>query len=283
MMTSTTIPGNDFLDILFSGRNKDYGAYALRRRYDQRVRNAIMGTASIALVIIGGYIVNNQVMASRTPIRSMVPVVDPIKLSEAVLPPEQLTPPPPPPPPSMPPPARANVAYVTPVVSSEALETEVPPVTALEHNSVGLTNTTGDINGIDADQLLPQAGAGGIVEAPVVTEREDRERIWTGGVEIMPSFPGGMEALGRYLSSHLHYPRMALENNISGTVYVQFVVDYEGNIKDIRLAGIPKGGGLDEEAMRVIEGMPKWKPGKQNGHPVSVLYNLPVRFAMKEI
>ena len=65
-MKTSTISGNDFLDILFKGRNKDYGAYELRRKYDKRVRNAIMGTASIALVIIGAYTVSNHLMASVT-------------------------------------------------------------------------------------------------------------------------------------------------------------------------------------------------------------------------
>jgi len=89
-----------------------------------------------------------------------------------------------------------------------------------------------------------------------------------------------MDALGRYLGAHIRYPHLAAENGIEGVVYVQFVVDYEGNIKDVKLTGARKGGGLDEEAMRVIRGMPQWKPGKQNGRPVSVLYNLPVRFQL---
>lgn len=277
-MTSTTLPGNDFLDILFNGRNKEYGAYALRRKYDQRVRNAILGTASIALVVIGGYAVNNKLMASVTHTR-VAPST--IILDHFDLPADEAkTPPPPPPPPSTPAPARPSVAFVAPVISREVEETEVPPITELQHSSVGLTTTAGDVNGIDADALLPNAGTGGIVEAPVVSEREDRDHVFT-GVEIPPSFPGGEEALARYLGSHLRYPQLASETGVSGVVFVQFVVDYEGNVKDVKPVGARKGAGLEEEASRVIKAMPKWKPGKQNGRAVSVLYNIPVNFRLE--
>lgn len=277
-MTSTTPPGNDFLDILFNGRNKEYGAYALRRKYDQRVRNAILGTASIALVVIGGYALNNKLVASATHTRTLP---SPIVLDHFEMPVDEVkTPPPPPPPASAPAPARPSVAFVAPVISREVEETEVPPITELQHSSVGLTTTTGDVNGIDADALLPQAGTGGIVEAPVVAEREDRDHVFT-GVEIPPSFPGGEEALARYLGSHLHYPQLASETGVSGIVFVQFVVDYEGNVKDVKPVGARKGAGLEEEAARVIKGMPKWRPGKQNGRTVSVLYNIPVNFHLE--
>ena len=276
-MTSTTLPGNDFLDILFNGRNKEYGAYALRRKYDQRVRNAILGTASIALVVIGGYALNNTLMASVMHTRITPP---PIVLDHFDMPVDEVkTPPPPPPPPSAPAPARPSVAFVAPVVSREVEETEVPPITELQHSSVGLTTTAGDVNGIDADELLPQVGTGGIVQAPVVAEREDRDHVFT-GVEIPPAFPGGEDALARYLGDHLRYPQLASETGVSGIVFVQFVVDYEGNIKDVKPVGARKGAGLEEEATRVIKGMPKWRPGKQNGRTVSVLYNIPVNFRL---
>ena len=97
----------------------------------------------------------------------------------------------------------------------------------------------------------------------------------------MPQFPGGGEAaLIKYLSQNIKYPPMARESNISGNVYVTFLVDKDGKVKDAKiLRGI--GGGCDEEALRVVSHMPDWKPGKQNGRPVMVQYNLPVRFTLK--
>lgn len=281
-MTSTTLPGNDFLDILFNGRNKEYGAYALRRKYDQRVRNAILGTASIALVVIGGYALNNTLMASVTHTRITMPPVVPITPIEPILPPEKVvTPPPPPAIASTPPPVMASVTFTSPPnITRDDVpeEDEVPPITELEHKAVGLRTSDGPDDGIDPG-LVPSVGTG-VVEAPVAAVRDDHDEIFR-FVEIPPSFPGGEEALARYLGNHLRYPQLASETGVSGTVFVQFVVDYEGNVKDVKPVGARKGAGLEEEATRVIKAMPKWRPGKQNGRAVSVLYNIPVNFHLE--
>ncbi|HSG67279.1 MAG TPA: energy transducer TonB [Bacteroidales bacterium] len=98
-------------------------------------------------------------------------------------------------------------------------------------------------------------------------------------VELAPSFPGGTAALKQYLSENLVYPTLAREANIQGTVYLQFIVGKSGEIRDVTiLRGI--GGGCDEEAVRVVQSMPRWNPGKQRGVPVIVRFNLPVRFIL---
>ena len=96
--------------------------------------------------------------------------------------------------------------------------------------------------------------------------------------EVIPEWKDGKEALFGYLSSNLHYPKEALQKCISGTVYVQFIVEKDGSINENvkLLRGI--GYGCDEEAMRVVKNMPKWKPGKQSGEPVRVYWNLPIKF-----
>jgi protein TonB len=99
-------------------------------------------------------------------------------------------------------------------------------------------------------------------------------------VEEMPSFPGGDAALLAFLYKELRYPSLALESKIQGLVVVQFIIDEKGNITQPTITrGI--GGGCDEEAIRVVNAMPVWKPGKQRGRPVKVRYNLPVRFQLK--
>jgi protein TonB len=99
-------------------------------------------------------------------------------------------------------------------------------------------------------------------------------------VESMPEFPGGYSELYEYLGKNIKYPVMAKESGIQGKVYVTFVVEIDGSITDVRtIRGI--GGGCDEEAIRVVQAMPKWKPGKQRGKPVRVQYNLPVRFTLQ--
>lgn len=100
-------------------------------------------------------------------------------------------------------------------------------------------------------------------------------------VEHMPSFPGGEDALMQYLSAHIRYPKVARENGIMGTVVVQFDVDKQGYISHVTTVGARKGGGLEEEAIRVTSEMPRWKPGMQNGHKVNVRYALPIRFVLQ--
>jgi protein TonB len=110
-------------------------------------------------------------------------------------------------------------------------------------------------------------------------EAVEEEQIFT-IVEEMPSFQGGEAELFKYLGKAIKYPQMAQESGISGVVYVTFVVDKDGKIRDAKvLRGI--GGGCDEEAIRVVKAMPAWKPGKQRGKPVTVQYNLPIRFTLK--
>ena len=116
------------------------------------------------------------------------------------------------------------------------------------------------------------------VEAPV--EEEEEEVIFV-VVESMPEFPGGQQALFKYLADNVKYPVIAQENGIQGRVICQFVVNKDGSIVDVvavRSSGEPS---LDKEAIRVIQSMPKWKPGKQRGKPVRVKYTVPVNFRLQ--
>ncbi len=111
-------------------------------------------------------------------------------------------------------------------------------------------------------------------------EGEDKEDEIFVFVEDQPSYPGGDEARLKYLRENIKYPEMAKESGIQGTVYVTFVVEKDGRISNVKiLRGI--GGGCDEEALRVIKGMPKWKPGKQRGRPVRAQFNMPIRFILQ--
>ena len=99
-------------------------------------------------------------------------------------------------------------------------------------------------------------------------------------VESMPSFPGGMGELMKFLGKNINYPTLAKESGIQGRVFINFVVEPNGSISNVKvLRGI--GGGCDEEAVRVVKSMPKWSPGKQRGKPVRVSYNLPVKFTLQ--
>ena len=98
-------------------------------------------------------------------------------------------------------------------------------------------------------------------------------------VEENPGFPGGEAARQKYLQDNLRYPAIARESGIQGTIYITFVVERDGSITDVRVVrGI--GGGCDEEAIRVVQGMPRWTPGKQRGRAVRVQFMMPIRFTL---
>ncbi len=116
------------------------------------------------------------------------------------------------------------------------------------------------------------------VEAPV--EEEEEEVIFV-VVESMPEFPGGQQALFKYLGENVKYPVIAQENGIQGRVICQFVVNKDGSIVDAVVVRSSGELSLDKEALRVINSMPKWKPGKQRGKPVRVKYTVPVNFRLQ--
>jgi protein TonB len=245
-------------DIVFEHRNKEYGGYALRRDYQRRVLFALLVTLiGIALIVIAPVIVS---YLSKVDFGKDVKVTEGITLEEPP-PIDKSTPPPPPVIP--PPPVQQTIKFTPPKVVKDE-EVEEPPPTQEEVKEVQVSTVTQEgekILDLPPDPVDPDAG-----------------KIFT-VVEEMPSFPGGEEELFKYLAK-IKYPAIARENGISGRVYVTFVVDKDGKIKDVKkLRGI--GGGCDEEAIRVVSAMPDWKPGRQNGRNVAVQYNLPVNFNLK--
>ncbi|RIH65549.1 energy transducer TonB [Mariniphaga sediminis] len=119
--------------------------------------------------------------------------------------------------------------------------------------------------------------------APVISTQEEEEEEDTQVffiVEDMPEFPGGEMALRQFIANAIKYPVIAQENGIQGRVYVTFVVDKDGSISDARIArGVDPS--LDKEALRVVNTLPKWKPGKQRGKPVRVSYTVPINFVLQ--
>lgn len=119
-----------------------------------------------------------------------------------------------------------------------------------------------------------------ITQVKVEEEEEVAEEPIFTVVESEPEFPGGMEALYKYLAQNIKYPQLARENGITGKVYVTFVVEKDGSIANPRILR-DIGGGCGAEAIRVVKAMPKWSPGKQRGKAVRVQFNLPVNFNLK--
>jgi len=121
-----------------------------------------------------------------------------------------------------------------------------------------------------------------VIAAPVSAPEEDEEEeVVFVVVESMPEFPGGQQALFKYLSENVKYPVIAQENGIQGRVICQFVVNKDGSIVDVEVVRSGGDPSLDKEAVRVIKSMPKWKPGKQRGKAVRVKYTVPVNFKLQ--
>lgn len=119
-----------------------------------------------------------------------------------------------------------------------------------------------------------------IVQVQIEEEEDETETQIFTVVENEPEFPGGMEALYKYLAQNIKYPQLARENNITGKVYVTFVVEKDGSIANPKVLR-DIGGGCGAEAIRVVKAMPRWNPGKQRGKAVRVQFNLPVNFNLR--
>ncbi len=261
-----SIFSENWTDLIFLDRNKEYGAYEIRRN---SARNVLIGMA-IGVGLFGAA-VSAPYIASLMAEEEVVDVPMVFE-NEALPPPEPIDPAePPPPPPPPPPPLQTTIKFVAPVIATEVEEDETPPAQDdfTEEVTSGRETVQGDPEGVD-ESLIEGTGNVVIDDAP--------EQIFT-VVEQPPSFPGGDKALMEFLKKNTQYPPIARENDIEGTVYIEFVIDKQGNVTNAKVArGVDKY--LDKEALRVVNSMPKWKPGKQNGHEVQVRYTVPIKFVL---
>jgi periplasmic protein TonB len=265
-------------DLVFANRNKAYGAFDLRKMYGKRMtRGTLVGLSAFLLLIMTPVIYakyqewvtkQDDELMMREITLAEPPPIDPNK------------PEPPPPPKVDPPPIRDQIKFIPPVVKKdEEVVEEVPPPTQedMKDKDPSDEDRKGDENGVpdqtfDAPPPPPPP--------PPPDEPVSEETFNTASVQQKPMFPDGDAALFKYLSENIKYPAVARDNGISGKVIVSFVVSKSGNIEDVQVVrGI--GGGCDQEAERVVRGMPNWTPGKNNGKPVKVKYTLPVTFKLE--
>ncbi|ULQ58334.1 TonB family protein [Flavihumibacter rivuli] len=266
----------DVLDIIFDGRNKDYGAYDLRKTYGQRITKALIGTAAIIALILLGSVLAAKLKKGNEKTEM---IVQDVQLEE-VKREEPKNEPPPPPPPPKPEPPKVEMAKFTPpkiVKDEEVKEDEKPPeVEKLEETKIGTVNQEGiKDEGIVAPPASDEGK--GVVEAPK-KEEEDWDKTFT-KVEIESDYPGGTSAWQRYLNKNLRYPQEAIDNEVQGTVVVQFIVDKEGNVSDVEAVSGPQE--LRDEAVRVIKKSGKWTPAIQNGRQVKSYKKQPITFRLE--
>lgn len=255
-------------DLLFRGKNKSYGAYDLRKSYPQHLKKSLVIFLFLVLGIVAAYVLYDKlkdkvVFNTEKPIRKVTELKAPPPLDETA-------PPPPPPPP--PPPVKATIQFVPPkIVEVAPPDEEIKTVDEIKETKAEISTAT--VVGQEIDELDAGDDGKGVVEAPKVEEP-------VLFAEQQPEFPGGDEALMAYLQRNIKYPSFALESEIEGVVMVNFVVGTDGSISKVHVTKGIKGG-CDEEAARVVRNMPKWKPGRNAGIPVPVIYDVPVNFKIE--
>jgi len=275
-MDANKILSSNFLDILFEGRNKEYGAYSLRKSYNKRLATALITTGSILLLFFLGSVLANVLNKNK---KENLDVAQEVVLEEVKAPEKKPDIPPPPPPPKMPEPPKVEMAKFTPpkiVKDEEVKEDEKPPeVEKVEEAKIGVVNQEGAKDeGVVAPPV--EKGTGEVVVPKQDTE--DYDKTFT-KVEVPAEFPGGLDGWRRYLERNLQYTDAAQENGTQGVVKVQMVVDKDGGISEVQALNDP-GDGLADEAVRIIKKGPKWKPAEQNGRKVTYRFVQTVTFQL---
>ncbi|HEY0656527.1 MAG TPA: TonB family protein [Chryseosolibacter sp.] len=247
-------------DIIFENRNRDYGAYPLRKNYSLNIATGVAITAVAVVFVLLLPSIMRWLATEETPVSAPKKLV----YTELMAPPP-IDKPKPPPPQVVLPKLQKVIKFVPPRVVKETISEEVPTIEELKVNEVAAVAVDGDTD-VVFDEPVEE----------VVAENPDE--IFT-VVEQQPEFAGGYDALAEYLRSNMQYPKMARKMGIEGTVHVSFLVSKTGAISEVKvLRGIMAE--CDKEAIRVVEKMPAWKPGKQNGHPVHVRLVMPLKFRL---
>lgn len=274
-MDINKILSSDILDILFDGRNKDYGAYDLRKTYRKRIRYSMIGMLlACGLMVVGALVANSDKKQ-----KAQVVVAD-LSL-ENVAEDKKPEPPPPPPPPKVEPP-KVEIAKFTPpkIVKDEEVkpEEEIKEVEKLEDTKIGTINQ----EGIKDEGVIapPVEKSTGVVAAPKV--EEDYDKVFT-VVQIPAEFPGGLPQWQKYLERNLNRD-LPVDNGAPPgkyTVTVSFIVSKTGDISEVQALNDP-GYGTKAEAIRVIQKGPKWKPAVQNGRNVIYRHKQNITFVVSE-
>jgi len=249
-----------FDDIVFENRNKEYGAYKLRKKYSRNVIIALItGLVLMSTAIITPYL--NAKAAENKAKRTERQVE--IKMENLDQPTETVAPPLPPPPP--PQEVVQQARYIPPVVVDSVKPEETVQLMTADQAQVEVQN----------EEVVEEVQ---VVAEEVQEDVDEAEPFYV--VEEMPMFPGGDAAIQKYIGDNVIYPEVAKENNIQGRVIVKFCVTPTGGVDQVSvLKGVDPE--LDVEVVRVVKTLPKFKPGKQGGKPVPVWYTIPINFQLK--
>jgi periplasmic protein TonB len=269
-MNADTILQSDILDIIFENRNKQYGAYQLRKEYDKRLVKAILAIISVVLFFFVWNFLNNNRNAETNGL-PLVTTDTAVHLTKVIIPKE-------PPPPSKPKQPVSSITNPVPViVPDKDVKDTLHIIDDLTDKVISDKNVDGPASTSDTETATPQLAASG--KAIASTTEAEPEIIEIS--EIMPEFPGGAAALLRFLGKNLQVPEDAPEPGERVKVPVKFVVNKDGNLSDVEFL-TRTDNVFRKEILRVVTKMPRWKPGSQHGKTVAVYYTIPIIFDMTE-
>lgn len=277
-MSKIDLISSDWVDLVFEGRNKAYGAYRLRKSTTKR--NILAMVAVVILLIVAfiiltvkNFVDEQRAKVAMTQVTELTNYDQPkkkaeVKQKKVEVEPERVVER-----------VKSSIKFTAPVIKKDE---EVKPDEELKTQDELMSTKTAigtfDVKGND-DANGEILKAKDVIAEPEPPKHEEENKVFD-IVEQQPLFPGGPTALMKYLSENTKYPVVAQENGVQGRVTVQFVVEKDGSISDVHvLRGVDPS--LDKEAVRVVKSMPRWTPGKQNGITVRVNYRVPVLFRLQ--
>ncbi len=275
-MSKIDLISNEWADLVFEGRNQAYGAYRLRKSTSKRNLWSLLIVLIAAVVIFSAIAIKNVIQANQkvaittevelskieTKKQAKVEKKAPVKI-EPPKPVEKV---------------KSSIKFTAPVIKKD--EDVKPEEEMKNQDELQKTKTTiGAFNVVGNDEVGGEVLKAKEEIAQPEPPKEEENKVFD-VVEENPSFPGGQAALMQWLNANIKYPVIAAENGIEGRVIVQFVVSKTGSISDVRVVrGVDPS--LDKEAVRVVNNMPNWTPGRQNGTTVNVRFTLPVTFRLQ--
>ena len=281
MAKDVDLSSKEWRDLVFEGKNKDFGAYEMRKNSDRRHNLAMIAVVIVIVLLFGlGLLVNTVIksvearpedaneQAMATFAEEVVeeePEEEPQRIEEEkpeALPEEILN--------------TVKMAEVK-FVADEEVKEDIKSQDDIKETETAVGATNFDQGTDDLTKTVREHKDEVIVEEKK-PEPPKKEEIFT-AVEQPPQFPGGEAALLKYIADHIRYPAAAQENGIQGRVVVQFVVTKDGSIGQVKVVR-GKDPDLDKEAKRVVRTLPRFVPGKMNGNNVSVWYTLPINFKL---
>lgn len=283
MAKDVDLSSKEWRDLIFEGKNKDFGAYKLRQGSESRHNKAffyvLIGLVAVCLLIFG-YMKYEAYKTQKAEEEAKAKLEQQQKLAQMEAEKEE------------------EKEEEVEQIEIEEVKPEAPQLATQLMTELLLTDTPKEDNEIKANEdiqkdnsvmsTFTQAGSDDInlikehkeeVVQEKPREEKKKEEVFA-HVEQMPKFPGGDAELYKFISNNLNYPAMAIENNVQGRVVVQFVVTKDGSIGNVKVVRSVDRD-LDNEAIRVCKKLPKFIPGKQNGQPVNVWYTLPVTFKLQ--